>query len=317
MSEPERLQKLLARAGYGSRREIERWIEQGELSVNGRTARLGDQASPADVIVHRGRTLVLNQLGQGPTRVIMYHKPVDEICTRDDPQGRATVFDRLPPMKTSRWIAVGRLDINTVGLLLFTNDGELANRLMHPSHEIEREYAVRVLGEVDAAMLQRLKRGVELDDGPAHFDEVTLQGGEGANHWFRVKLKEGRNREVRRLWESQGVKVNRLIRVRFGPIELPRSLTQGRWRELAPREMKALYEAVGLQYTPPEKGRRLGEPRKSPSGSPWGKTSRGKSQGRGGEKPRAPRQGKDTKGGAGPYGKSPRNKPPRGRGRRD
>ncbi len=287
MSAPERLQKLLARAGYGSRREIERWIDEGLVAVNGKVAKLGDQATPEDQITLRGQPVALKAVTQFKPRVLLYHKPIGELCTADDPEGRPTVFDRLPPMKTSRWIVVGRLDINTVGVLLFTNDGELANRLMHPSHEIEREYAVRVLGEVDEAMLQRLRAGVELDDGPAHFDAITPQGGEGANRWFRVMLKEGRKREVRRLWESQGVKVSRLIRVRYGPIELPRSLRPGRWEDLGPGAMKRLYAQVGLPYEPPKDTRRSRPPGTRPAGtqahrgkSLHSKTPRGKTRGR-------------------------------------
>lgn len=248
----ERLQKLLARAGYGSRREIERLIEQGQITINGKPATLGDHASETDAIAIRGEPVALSRAAHFKARVIAYHKPVGEVCTRDDPEGRPTVFDHLPRMQSSRWVAVGRMDINTVGLMLFTNDGELANRLMHPSSEIEREYAVRVLGEVDDAMMRRLLAGVELEDGRAAFETLERAGGEGANTWFRVTLKEGRKREVRRLWESQGVTVSRLIRVRYGPIELQRALKPGRWVDLKPREMRQLYEAVGLQYVAPK-----------------------------------------------------------------
>ncbi|MDX5334292.1 MAG: 23S rRNA pseudouridine(2605) synthase RluB [Gammaproteobacteria bacterium] len=248
----ERLQKLLARAGYGSRREIERLIEQGQITINGKPATPGDHASETDAIAIRGEPVALSRVSHFKARVIAYHKPVGEVCTRDDPEGRPTVFDHLPRMQSSRWVAVGRMDINTVGLMLFTNDGELANRLMHPSGEIEREYAVRVLGEVDDAMMKRLLAGVELEDGPAAFETLERAGGEGANTWFRVTLKEGRKREVRRLWESQGVTVSRLIRVRYGPIELQRALKPGRWADLKPREMRQLYEAVGLKYVAPK-----------------------------------------------------------------
>lgn len=251
----ERLQKLLARAGYGSRREIERLIEQGLVTVNGKPAKLGDQASESDSITIRGQAISLAKTAHFKQRVIAYHKPIGEVCTRNDPEGRPTVFDHLPKMQSSRWIIVGRLDINTVGLLLFTNDGELANRLMHPSHEIEREYAVRVLGEVDERMLQRLRTGVELEDGKASFDSVEPAGGEGANRWFKVTLKEGRKREVRRLWESQGVTVSRLIRVRYGNIELGRELKPGRWRDLSWKEMGDLYRLVGLRFVPPKTDR--------------------------------------------------------------
>lgn len=276
MSKPERIQKLLARAGYGSRREIERWIAQGEITVNDKLAGLGDLCTAEDKILRRGEPLSVEQTQHTRVRVIMYHKPVGEVCTRDDPQGRTTVFDALPIMKTSRWIAVGRLDLNTVGLLLFTNDGELANRLMHPSREVQREYAVRVLGEVDNAMIERLKAGVELEDGRAQFDDIEIQGGDGANTWFRVILKEGRNREVRRLWESQGVKVSRLIRVSYGPIELPRSLRQGQWRDLSDKDMRDLYQCVEMSYETPALPRRSDSARKerfkNPGKSPWKKS---------------------------------------------
>lgn len=242
----ERIQKLLARAGYGSRREIERWIEQGLITVNGRPARLGDLAGLDDRLTLRGEPVVLRRVQQFKPRVIAYHKVEGEVCTERDPEGRPTIFRNLPRMRTSRWISVGRLDINTTGLLLLTNDGELANRLMHPSYGLERQYMTRVLGQVDDAMLQRLRTGVELEDGLARFDQVVVGGGSGANRWFRVSLREGRKREVRRLWESQGVRVSRLSRVRYGPVRLERSLRPGRWRELRADELSALYGAVGL-----------------------------------------------------------------------
>ncbi len=232
----ERLQKILARAGYGSRRQIEDWIRAGRISVNGSPAVLGLGVTGADRIEIDGRPVaVAIALGQPIPRTILYHKPVGELTTRADPEGRPTVFDKLPPLKTARWIAVGRLDFNTAGLLLLTTDGELANRLMHPSTEIEREYAVRVLGEVAAPVIERLLGGVELEDGRAAFGSIHDAGGSGANHWYHVTLKEGRNREVRRMWESQGVAVSRLIRVRFGPIGLPRELRPGRHRPLTRR----------------------------------------------------------------------------------
>jgi 23S rRNA pseudouridine2605 synthase len=244
----ERLQKFLARAGYGSRRQIEEWIRAGRLRVNERPAELGVSVGAQDRIELDGKAVaVAVALSRPAPRTILYHKPAGELTTRADPQGRPTVFDRLPPLKTARWIAVGRLDFNTDGLLLLTTDGELANRLMHPSSEIEREYAVRVLGTVATETLERLQAGVELDDGRAAFTALRDAGGSGANHWYHVTLKEGRNREVRRLWESQGVKVSRLIRVRFGPIGLPRELRPGRYRELIRSEVVALYRAAGLK----------------------------------------------------------------------
>lgn len=247
MSSPERIQKLLARAGYGSRREVERWVEQGLITINGEVARLGAQASVDDKITLRGELLALGAVAKFRPRVIAYHKPLGEVVSRKDPEGRSTVFDNLPRMQTSRWIAVGRLDVNTSGLLLFTNDGELAAKLMHPSSEIEREYAVRVLGEVDSDALKQLRTGVDLEDGMAHFESIAESGGGGANRWYHVMLKEGRNHEVRRLWASQGVTVSRLTRVRFGPVTLPKWLKPGKWQELESKPMSQLYRAVGLQ----------------------------------------------------------------------
>jgi 23S rRNA pseudouridine2605 synthase len=244
----ERLQKILARAGYGSRRQVEDWIRAGRIRVNGKPAELGLGVTATDTIEIDGRTVAVTAaLGQPAPLTLLYHKPVGELTTRADPEGRPTVFDRLPPLKTARWIAVGRLDLNTAGLLLLTTDGELANRLMHPSSEIEREYAVRVLGAVSPGVLERLLGGVELEDGRAAFATLRDAGGSGANHWYHVTLKEGRNREVRRMWESQGVAVSRLMRVRFGPIGLPRQLRPGHHRPLTRPEIVALYRAVGLE----------------------------------------------------------------------
>ena len=196
-----------------------------------------------------GNLINLTQAQKEVCRVLMYYKPEGELCTRHDPEGRATVFDRLPRLTGARWIAVGRLDINTSGLLLFTTDGELANRLMHPSREVEREYSVRVFGAVDDAMLNRLKKGVQLEDGPANFKEIKFVGGVGMNQWFDVTLMEGRNREVRRLWESQGIQVNRLIRIRYGNIKLMKNLPRGGWQEMELADVNYLRELVGL---PPE-----------------------------------------------------------------
>lgn len=243
----EKLQKVLANAGQGSRREMEKWIEQGRISVNGKVATLGDRVELTDQIRVDGHLLTVEQ--EKPVcRVLMYNKPEGELCSRKDPEGRATVFDRLPAIQNGRWIAVGRLDINTSGLLLFTNDGELANRLMHPKHEVVREYAVRVFGEVDNAMLNRLKKGVELEDGMAKF--TTIQGRKGddesLNQWFNVTLSEGRNREVRRLWESQEVQVSRLIRVNYGGLELQKRLPQGGWMELLLDDVNQLRKSVQL-----------------------------------------------------------------------
>jgi len=228
----EKLQKVLAREGLASRREVERWIREGRISVNGKKATLGDRVEVTDKIRVDGRPVAVKAPEQQKTRVIMYHKPEGEVCTRSDPEGRPTVFERLPKMKSGRWINVGRLDINTSGLLLFTNDGELANQLMHPSSELEREYAVRVFGEVKLEIIKRLTQGVKLEDGIGRFNSVQKRGGTGLNQWYHVIIKEGRNREVRRLWESQGVTVSRLIRIRFGDVSLPKYLARGRWKEL-------------------------------------------------------------------------------------
>ena len=260
----ERIQKVLARAGYGSRREIERWIEQGEIKVNGKLATLGDQISLDDRVLIRGKPASIKQSERSRPRVIAYHKPVGEVVSRHDPEGRATVFEHLPRIQSGRWIAIGRLDLNTSGLLLFTNDGELANRLMHPSHEVERTYAVRVKGEVTLEILNRLQAGVELDDGPASFERIEDSGGSGLNHWYHVTLKEGRNREVRRLWESQGLMVSRLMRIAFGSITLSRTLKEGRWMELPPFEIGRLYQSVGLSYTPPSTKREDPRRKKTP-----------------------------------------------------
>ena len=244
---PERIQKLLASAGLGSRREIEGWIKAKRLTINGRAAQLGDRITTADRIAVDGRVLKMLMHAQpDERRVILYHKPEGELTTRKDPEGRPTVFESLPRLRRSRWVSVGRLDTNTSGLLLFTTDGELANRLMHPSHEIEREYAVRVLGKITDQQLAALKTGMRLDNGMAKFDAIREAGGEGANHWYHVTLKEGRNREVRRLWEAVGVTVSRLIRIRYGAISLPRQLPRGAWRDATEGELAALLTAAGM-----------------------------------------------------------------------
>ncbi len=267
----EKLQKVLARVGLGSRRELELWIIDGRVTVDGKVAKLGDRVTPNQDIRVDGQPLSAGARHETRRRIIVYHKPDGEVTTSKDPQGRPTVFDHLPVLHNARWIAVGRLDFSTQGLLLFTTDGELANKLMHPSSRIEREYAVRVLGKVDADMLRRLREGIQLDDGPAHFDEIADAGGEGANHWYHVTLKEGRNREVRRLWEAVGVTVSRLIRVRFGPVTLPRQLRTGRWMDLEEEPAAQLLAAVGLKpQAPPAR-----KPRK-PQPVRRGKTGAGK-----------------------------------------
>ena len=242
----EKLQKVLARAGIGSRRGMEQWITEGRITVDGKPAKLGDRVSPEQVIRIDGRALPRHGLTPKP-RALVYHKPEGEVCTRADPEGRATVFENLPTLRNGRWIAIGRLDINSSGLLLFTNDGELANRLMHPSREIEREYAVRVLGTVTPEMLAQLRQGVSLEDGEAKFERIDDAGGSGANHWYHVVLREGRNREVRRMWEAVGAKVSRLIRVRYGPVVLPRLLRPKHTEDLDREQLYALYHAVGLK----------------------------------------------------------------------
>jgi 23S rRNA pseudouridine2605 synthase len=234
----ERLQKVLAAAGLGSRREIETWIEAGRVSVGGRVAKLGGRATPGEEIAVDGKVINLSKSTQ--PRVLLYHKPVGELVTRSDPEGRATVFSRLPP---GRWVAVGRLDINSAGLLLLTDSGELANRLMHPRYEIEREYAVRVQGVLKRQDIEKLTTSVHLEDGPAFFTRIKAmeeKKATGTNRWYRVALREGRNREVRRLFEAVGARVSRLIRVRYGSVELPRDLDPGRWRELESKGLEGL-----------------------------------------------------------------------------
>lgn len=244
----EKLQKVLARAGKGSRREMETVISAGRVSVDGKVAYLGDRVEGTEQIRVDGHLVKIKAADDDICRVLMYNKPEGEMCTRKDPEGRPTVFDRLPPLEAGRWVAVGRLDINTSGMLLFTTDGELANRLMHPSRKVEREYAVRVFGEVNEAMLQTLRTGVKLEDGPARFQKITYRGGEGRNHWFHVVLSEGRNREVRRLWESQDVQVSRLIRVRYGDMEMKRQLPLGGWAELNLKEVNYYRKLVDLPF---------------------------------------------------------------------
>lgn len=242
---PERLHKVLAQSGIGSRRDMEDMIVSGRVSVNGLPAHVGQLVGPSDRIKVNGKLVHVKFSGRLP-RVVLYHKPEGEIVSRDDPEGRETVFEALPRMNGGRWIAVGRLDYNTSGLLLFTSSGELANRLMHPRYEMVREYAVRVLGEITEEKLEQLREGVELEDGPAHFETIEDGGGQGANHWYRVSLSEGRNREVRRMFEAVGTTVSRLIRVRYGPFLLPPYLKRGKIRELEDEEVEALMRSVGL-----------------------------------------------------------------------
>ena len=235
--EPVRLQKALAASGVGSRREMEDWITQGWVTVNGKTAQLGDKVSPDDQVLVKGSVIKLKWPDRLP-RIILYYKQEGEIVSRDDPQGRVSIFDRLPQAASSRWVAIGRLDINTSGLLILTTSGELVNRFAHPSFEVEREYAVRVLGELSVEQLQMLtEEGVMLEDGLAKVERIYGQGGEGANRWYNVVIKEGRNREVRRIFESLGLTVSRLVRVGFGPIGLPNRLKRGQFYEMNPAEV--------------------------------------------------------------------------------
>lgn len=241
----ERIQKVMAAAGLGSRRALDKRIGNGEVMVNNAPAVLGQTVSTGDTITFEDRPwrVISKPVSQ---RSLIYNKPEGEVTTRSDPADRPTVFDRLPLVKNARWVAVGRLDINTTGLLLMTSDGELAHAMMHPSTQVDREYACRIRGEVSAEQLLNLRQGVELEDGPAKFSDIREAGGSGENHWFHVTIMEGRNREVRRLWQSQGLTVSRLKRVRYGAVFLPKRLRAGHWSEITPREHGILREDVGL-----------------------------------------------------------------------
>lgn len=279
----EKLQKVLARAGLGSRRQMEDWIAAGRVSVDGKRATLGDRVEGSEVIRADGHVVPARRLAGSRRRVLLYNKPEGEICSRDDPEGRPTVFDRLPRTGGSRWVSIGRLDYNTMGLLILTTDGELAHRISHPSFGVEREYAVRVLGRLPDDALARLTAGVELDDGPARLDQLRDAGGEGVNHWYQVVLAEGRNREVRRMFEAVGGTVSRLIRVRYGDLTLPRGLARGRWQELETEPVRRLAAAAGLPTD--DRGERAGRgakarrvPGKAPGAGadrPSGQRSRG------------------------------------------
>lgn len=244
----EKLQKILARAGYGSRRGCEELIAKGLVKINGKVAKLGDRASHKDTIKVYDKAVQESRLEKQPTRVILYNKPEGKVCSRSDEKGRDTIYTQLPRIHQGRWISIGRLDINTSGLLVLTNNGELANRLMHPSYEVEREYTVRVFGEVTDEMLKNLKKGVKLEDGPAKFDRIiALPTEEGVmNRWFKVVIKEGRNREVRRIWETQEVQVSRLNRIRYGDLSLPRNLPKGKSSELTWKQVNQLLKSVDL-----------------------------------------------------------------------
>ena len=243
----ERIQKLLAHQGVASRRQIDQMLIQGRISVDGKLAKPGDQINGREKIVLDGKLIRIANLESRP-KLMMYHKPTGQVCTRSDPEGRPDVFQNLPGLVQGRWVSIGRLDINTSGLILFTNQGELANRLMHPSYEIEREYAVRVHGAVNSDMLHQLSQGVELDDGIAKFDQIIDSGGQGTNHWYHVILKEGKNREVRRLWESVGVEVSRLVRVRYHSFNLPKWLKPGKYRIFEDEVVKRLYHKLDLEF---------------------------------------------------------------------
>ncbi|GAB3389309.1 23S rRNA pseudouridine(2605) synthase RluB [Massilia agri] len=242
-----KLHKVLAEAGLGSRRDMEDLIIAGRVSVNGEPAHIGQRILPTDAVRINGKLIQRKVNNNKPPRVLVYHKPAGEIVSHDDPEGRPSVFDRLPTMKTGKWLAVGRLDFNTEGLLLFTTSGDLANRLMHPRYNIDREYAVRTLGELEEGMRQKLLAGVELDDGLASFSKIQDGGGEGINKWYRVVIGEGRNREVRRMFEAVGLTVSRLIRTRYGAMTLPTGLKRGRWEELQDNDVRALMAAFGVE----------------------------------------------------------------------
>ena len=261
----QKLHKVLAAAGFGSRRAMEERIREGGVTVNGRVAGIGDRVTAEDRIKVGDKILRWPQEGKLP-RVLLYHKPEGEIVSNDDPLGRPTVFAKLPPARAAKWLAIGRLDFNTSGLLIFTTSGDLANRMMHPRFEVEREYAVRVLGEMTPAIMDALRAGVRLEDGVARFEHLEEEGGEGANRWYRVLLREGRNRVVRRLFESQGLTVSRLMRVRFGAVLLPPRLKRGQFIELtgedveqllawtaAPGEPSAMLPSAAAEYSRPRR----------------------------------------------------------------
>ena len=249
-----KLQKALAQAGLGSRRDMEELVRAGRVTVNGSPATIGARVGPDDVILVNGQP-VGRSADRTPPRVLLYYKPEGEIVSRDDPGGRPSVFDRLPRPRGAKWLAVGRLDLNTSGLLVLTTSGELANRMMHPRYEIEREYAVRVLGRLSLEQREKLLSGIRLEDGMARCEAVRDQGGEGANHWYHVVIREGRNREVRRLFDALGLRVSRLMRVRFGTLVLPRNLRRGQYFEMPPRDIRQLLGELGLETISPEAGR--------------------------------------------------------------
>ena len=265
---PIKLHKALADAGLGSRREMEAWIAEGRVSVNEQTAKVGDRVTSRDVIKVSGRRVYLRPFAEKRIRVLLYHKQEGEIVSRDDPKGRVSVFDQLPKIRGAKWVSVGRLDFNTEGLMIFATSGELANRLMHPRFEVEREYAVRVLGELTAEMQQQLVQGIELEDGEARLESLAEAGGEGVNRWWRAVILEGRYREVRRLFDAVGIKVSRLIRTRYGPVLLPPQLRRGQHQELDEIEVNKLLKWVGID-TPQRQAR----PSRSAGGAAKGAAS--------------------------------------------
>ncbi len=275
----ERIQKALARQGLGSRRQIEKWISDGKITLNGKTASIGEPVKAGDTVMFSGRRVIIKEPSSSLPKVIAYHKPVGEVCSRNDPEGRPTIFENLPKLKQSRWISIGRLDLNTSGLILLTDNGELANRLMHPSRQIAREYAVRILGRASEDALKKLTHGIELEDGMARFEEVVDADpdAQGVNHWYHVVLMEGRNREVRRMWEAVGLQVSRLMRVRYGNIVLEKSLRPGRVKEIKPKKIIELAAMVDLHFeedeTRPADKVRTSRPGRGRSSSHKNKTS--------------------------------------------
>ena len=287
-----KLHKVLAEAGLGSRRDMEDLIVAGRVSVNGEPAHIGQRILPTDAVRINGK-LIQRRVSSKPPRVLVYHKPAGEIVSHDDPEGRPSVFDRLPSMKAGKWLAVGRLDFNTEGLLLFTTSGDLANRLMHPRYNIDREYAVRTLGELEEGMRQKLLAGVDLDDGKAAFSKIQNGGGEGINRWYRVVIGEGRNREVRRMFEAVGLTVSRLIRTRYGAMTLPSGLKRGRWEEFEENDVRSLMTAFGVEKkAAPEKNAKSGgKPGKGPRPNGARDSERGNERGGERSNSRGPERG--------------------------
>jgi 23S rRNA pseudouridine2605 synthase len=316
---PQRLHKLLALAGLGSRRDMEALVSSGRVTVNGKPATVGATVLPHDVVRVDSRPVRLSFEPELP-KIMIYHKPEGEIVSQDDPEGRATVFDKLPRVRGAKWIAIGRLDINTSGLLIFTTSGELANRFMHPRYEVEREYAVRIFGELNETQMLQLKEGIQLEDGPANFDAIHAQGGEGANHWYQVILREGRNREVRRLFEAFQMPVSRLMRVRFGPVNLPSRLKRGMMMALEPKEILGLLEWAGLPVPKgPLKQRSQREIEKSSTAyTPKSRKTEAEVAEPARNRPSREHAGRDqTQRGAAARGEAPRSQAPRDQARRE